>query len=402
MLRKRALHQHIDRCALRGYDTEILPEKLEINFFVDYDIVSLHTTMNKIIKKFQQEKLKAYNEERKTIAEELSRFNYIYKIRVLVNRDNELAKEIESINNNEYLNKFNSDAQEFLTSYLEVKSSTPYIEFGQESQYILTNDDFQRISAISNFLLLCRKFIPVTLNQRIYTDKFCRNCKKIIDKYINGNDIEYCPHCLCEQVAFSLTVVKDNDKSEVDIVTDNSGDTFLSLFNRDNGKGCESFGEEQMTLLDNYFISIGKKSGEYYRNLSDEYRDAKGRPFDTSIAELRKALNFCNLKKYQNDVRVIASIYWSYTFVDHSLLRDAAMNLYSKLNEAYNRVPFKRKSNLGNHWYLVRIYELLGVEVNEKDYKIPKSPKSYSIHRDCWNAMCVLLSSDPDIRNLLT
>lgn len=401
MFKKRSLIQHIDRCASLGYETEILPEKLEVNFFVDYDIVSLHNTMIKIVKRYQIEKSKKYNEELNSIQQELLEKNYIYRIRILIDRQEELKSLIRQLNENNYLNSFLAETQEFLNMYLSVKDTIPHIAFGDELQYVIVSDDNERIFAITNYLNVCKKFIPVSIRQRVYMENNCINCKKHIDKYVNGNDTEYCPHCLTEQVSFAITLVKDNDKSEVESVTSTAGDGFLALFNRDNGKGCETFGNEQITLLDNYFISLGKNPGSYYRNLSDELRDARGRPFGTSIAELRRALNACNLKKYQSDTRTIAAIYWSYKFVDYSSLRDSAMNLYTKLQAAYNMVPFKRKSNLGNHWYLVRIYELLGVEVDETDYKIPKSPKSYSIHRESWNFMCQMLSSDPQIRNLL-
>jgi hypothetical protein len=155
---------------------------------------------------------------------------------------------------------------------------------------------------------------------------------------------------------------------------------------RYQGKQPNKPPEKLYEQLDEYFIKIGKQTGEEIRKLSTT---SEGKKKGTSRQLMYEALGETNNSAYYDDINLIMNIYWGWDLPDISDIEEKIMEDYINTQQVYNAIPNKdRNASLNIQFRLFVHLKALDYPCSKEEFKIQTSRDSLEFHQDMWMIMC--------------
>ena len=286
------------------------------------------------------------------------------------------VKKLDEIINHKYevLKRKNEDVSLY-DEYLENSKNLIY-------NYLELKDKY----SLQKYLDLCNKYIKIDCIKQIDSSLRCKGCDKILDhEEENEDNIYICSICECIN-----TFLKPNTYSKVsDKFSCSEDDTnnFIKVLDKFEGRNEPHPPENIYEELDNYFISMNMKIGQYYRK---KPLNERGKKTGTSKKKLWDALENTGNNKYYDESNFIAHKYWGWELPDISLYRDKLISDYQETQNVWNNIKhnYNRSASLGTQFRLYVHLKAIGYECDREDFKIQDMVESLRIHNDAWKIMC--------------
>ena len=159
-------------------------------------------------------------------------------------------------------------------------------------------------------------------------------------------------------------------------------------FDRYQGFQSDPPDDSLYTILDNYFIQLGRPSGKEIKEME---LDERGRRGDTTHKMLLAALSHLGYPNYYEDVNLIGHKYWGWTLPDVSMYKEKIISHYVMTQNVFLQIPKEerdRQSSLGTQYRLWRHLQLVGHECYSDEFKIAENVDSLHKHNRLWKYMC--------------
>lgn len=239
---------------------------------------------------------------------------------------------------------------------------------------------------IQRFLDLCNRYVHIECIKTIENNLKCRGCDKCLDSGEELEDNTYiCNDCECIN-----TFLKPNYYSKTsDKFPSSEDDTvnFIKVLDKFEGKNEPYPPETIYEDLDNYFISMKMKPGQYYRDMPLNYR---GKKDGTNKKKLWDALENTGNNKYYDESNFITHKYWGWKLPDITLYREKLISDYQETQNIWNKIKgnYNRSASLGTQFRLYVHLKAINYECEREDFKIQDMVESLRIHNDAWKVMC--------------
>ena len=243
---------------------------------------------------------------------------------------------------------------------------------------MMTRNDFLRLQIITQFLKVCSMYINLRFypNCNITIKSTCYSCGSPIGRMI---DDEWT--CDCGYITYRCRDSRSDTKSESEYRPEV---TFVKECINFQGKEGLPLPAELFGRLDEYFDSIGLPRWWVLQQPYDRY----GKRIGSSLELLNTALKVLVYPKLYKRANYIGREYWGWILYDLDQEMDDIMVIYRLTQEAYKTIVRTRKSNISTQGTLLRILEIVGLDVNEKDFKLCTTRDSKEECEYLWREMC--------------
>lgn len=248
--------------------------------------------------------------------------------------------------------------------------------------YNLTKDK----KTLQEYIDLCNMYIKVECIKQIDFAVRCKGCDKELESEEETDDNIYtCSDCECIN-----TFLKPNSYSRITdnfSVPEDDTNNFIKVLDKYEGKNEPHPPDSIYEQLDEYFVSMKMKKGEYYRSLP---LNTKGAKEGTSKKKLWDALENTGNNKYYDESNFIAHKYWGWILPDISLYRERLVSDYQETQNVWNKIKhnYNRSASLGTQFRLYVHLKAIGYECEREDFKIQDMVESLRIHNHAWKIMC--------------
>lgn len=372
---------------------KLIQEPISVKFKNDYNIRSL----DEIIRDKLRNEILSVDIMRKSV-EDLKRS--LTNVTTIIAYDNTMQKildmeeEMRRIENGSRAITYVNESKPILERYSKIPRPTKYIDLGKEQD---TEDEFDeyvdlRIKCIIDFLNVANNYIQLDIvrdKPKQVTNR-CKGCGcdlREVEVMIDGHQV-----CQCGLGRYKTKmdkVIESGDKTTSATKEYNDETNFKKALIRFVGGQKISFDIDTVcNALDKYFISIGHRPAEYYRNLPLTLNKKKE---GTSLELLLSGLKAIGCPKLYEDANVIGMHLWGWELHDLSEIIENIMNDYKETQAVFEAMPIYkrgRKSCLSTQLRLYGHLRMRGVNVEKKDFKIPKQKDSIHKQNDLWIAMC--------------
>jgi hypothetical protein len=247
-----------------------------------------------------------------------------------------------------------------------------------------------RLKIIQSYLEHAKDYIRLEIIHKISIKALCPVCGIDFSKAFLDEDAGFylCSNCGYERENIShQSTFKDSQR--VNIGNRNNYDdceNFRKVLMRFQGKQVNRPPNKLYEQLDEYFIKIGKPTGEEIYSLSLTF---DGKKKGTSRQMMFEALGETNNSAYYDDINLIMHNYWGWELPDISELEEKIMEDYMETQQIYNSIPLKdRNASLNIQFRLYVHLKAIGYPCNKEDFKIQTSRDSLEFHQEMWKIMC--------------
>lgn len=278
-----------------------------------------------------------------------------------------------------------------LTEYIPLSSN--------EIKGILSMKEEKRIN-VRRRLYLIEMYIEV-LKKYINVDAYCKIDKKFRCKCGRGKNEEYMKsngtkyECLCGYSYYFMSKdISYNDCYKTQSVLNSYEDkaNFIKAIDRYCVKQkTKKIPNNLFDLLDDHFINIGMKPGEYYRSLKvkkNKFKECVGNKNGTNCIMLFEALKETGNSSCYDDIIMIGHLYWNWTPPNLDEHLNIIKEIYDITQTVYENIPNKsRQSSLNVNTRLFFTLEFLNIPCHREDFKLLDSKESNNEHIEMWNLM---------------
>ena len=262
-----------------------------------------------------------------------------------------------------------------------------YDEYVQDAPDLIHEYELEKSDVIlQRYLDLCSKYISIECIRKNTFKLKCKGCEKELESdEENDDNIYVCSDCECIN-----TFLKPNTYSRIGdrfIMPEDDTVNFIKVLDKFEGKNEPHPPESLYEDLDDYFLSMKMKCGDYYKRLP---LNDKGKKDDTSKKKLWDALEHTGNNRYYDESNFIAHRYWGWELPDITLFRDKLIVDYQETQNVWNKIKhnYNRSASLGTQFRLFVHLKAIGYECNREDFKIQDMVESLRLHNDAWKIMC--------------
>jgi len=328
----------------------------------------------KIIRKLEGEKLgKApkLREEIKNLKslesiakKPVDKFKYQDKIKKLETQLNEIELNIK-------IDEYRKGAEKYLETYAKTHDSKELV--GIEN----------RLDAIEQYLDIAKKYAKIEVNRILPDYYLCDNCGYDLRDVDMTDEIIICPGC--ESMIRKYVDAKDEVKNDAptcngsgSVIGDDSRN-FRDTLKRFQGKEVVNIPMELYNKLDEYFETIDRPNGDYYKDMAPLHDGTKQ---GTSKKIMSEALKKIKCSSYYENEAYICREYWGWELPDLSAYEDTIIELYFEFQACYQSVKgYERKSSLATQVILWLILHNLDIHCSRKDFRLVEIDKTVSYYR---------------------
>lgn len=254
---------------------------------------------------------------------------------------------------------------------------------GKKKDYVdafttMTYNDLIRLQVIIQFLKICSQYIDLLYypDCNINIKSSCYSCGEPIGRMV---DDEWT--CDCGYVTYRCRDSRSDTKGESEYRPEV---TFVKECIYFQGKEGLPLPTDLFGKLDGYMATISLSREWILNQPYDQY----GKRIGTSVRLMITALKAIGCHELYKRVNYIGREYCGWILYDLDDDMDDIMDIYRRTQEAYKLIPRVRKSNISTQGTLLRILEIIGRNVNEKDFKLCTTRDSKEECEYLWREMC--------------
>jgi len=368
------------------------PDLVKGTYTTDLNINKIHEAIEARFA-FYKFHLPTLKQEIKEIEDLISKNTLnVNEIKRLKNELKELKFKINDIESEKSLKIYRIKALTLIEEYNKVASnrSKGYIVFKKKVEEEQKEKIQFRLKIIKHYLDHAKDYIQLEIIHKMEFKVSCPICGMDFSKSFLDEEsgLCNCPKCGYEREAISHSSTY-KDSQRVNIGNRNNYDdceNFRKALMRYQGKQPNKPPEKLYEQLDEYFIKIGKQTGEEIRKLSTT---SEGKKKGTSRQLMYEALGETNNSAYYDDINLIMNIYWGWDLPDISDIEEKIMEDYINTQQVYNAIPNKdRNASLNIQFRLFVHLKALDYPCSKEEFKIQTSRDSLEFHQDMWMIMC--------------
>lgn len=370
-----------------------IPGILHFEFRENIDIVNVYRTVySKLI--YQSRKVDSLRVDLRKLDANIIMTKSSCSRTVLQVEREKLAEIIADWSDKEKIETYKIKSETFIATYRQLpqRITTVDIVENESRDYIPTQEDYDRIQVIVNFLEFSKQFVDLTYICRGYhpieTIVKCKCCQLVIDNVPVYNDVRTCPSCgllntyrVTDDEIVSYGDSTNKHRSYEDIAN------FRKTFKRFLGEIRPKVDLDVLRQdLDQYFEEKGMMVGEYVKSLDTTY---DGKKEGTNVSQMIDALKATGYSSCYDDVNYIMYDYWGWNLPDASHLEEIIMNDYQLTQNVWygmSEAEKGRKSSISTHYRLFKHLQIRGYNCSICDFKMPQSQSIQSYDR-IWKIM---------------
>jgi len=336
-------------------------EEIVDMFKDDYNIIAIH---EKILDKINKDKqnlsklIENKEKEEQYLLDNMATINRVEKFDRL-EKIKELEKKIESIQNNNYIERLG----DMLDRY---------------KQYPIGSKE--RIDVILEYIELAKDYIKINVVRKLDDNNLCPHCGINLDEIYVDENTNCCPKCSGELKIFSkIPGYNRYKKMHINKNSYDDRNNFRRALYRYQGKQDAKIPQSVFEKLDRYFRSLNIPTGDEIKKLPC---DELGHKPGTSLQLMLNALKNTKLNYYYEDANLICKLYWGWNLPDLSHLEDKIMEDYCAFQNVYKNIKRNRKSSLNTQLILYHLLRHNGHKCRPEDFKIINTDDIIKYHQN--------------------
>ncbi len=393
---------------------ENIPNKIEGTYNDDYNIIHVDEIIRKKLKYENFSHITSLRNQYKILeSNSLQPQTYVMRDKTLESMG-KLKTEITKISTGEKLQIYDSSVKDIIFEYRKYNGmvKTVFFNINDEKSEPESQDKFlgeysqekykHRVYLIEKYLDIASDYIQIDVTRiNDSLSDICMGCGDSLSSILQSDEGTIrCSNFNCQtehNIIILHKLSKDSSRINVNnILEDESIDNFLRAFTRYQGLQSDYPPENLYEELDNYFINLGRKTGDEIKNLP---LNSRGRRGDTDHKMLWMALSEIGHPEYYEDSNLIGNIYWGWDLPDVNKYKELIITHYNITQKVFYQIPLDeryRTSSLGTSYRLWRHLELVGHICDSSEFRIANNFDSLKIHNKLWRLMCEK-SDNPDI-----
>ena len=376
-----------------------VPDKIVAKYSSDYNIIHIDEIVRSKLMLDSYGPLTELRNKQKQIEKIIEAPQKLVERKKYLNQLDEIKRQIAGIENGDRLAIYSKRVEPLLENYKKYSGKIKTLSFdGADNVY--DEETRNRLKVIDEFLSIAGEYVNIDiLHVHDREEEECIGCGfslVTIDVDENGN--KCCPECRTEHSGLSMGKI-DTDNLRLQSSSNSSDESienFMRAFIRYQGLQTDIPPESLYDELEDYFLSIGRPSGEEIECCELNKYGWRG---DTNPEMLLSALSAIGRTEYNDDVNYIGKVYWGWDLPNLMHLKDKLEDHYNKTQAVFHSIPIEereRTSSLGTQYRLMQHLLLLGHECYIEEFKIAKNPDSLRNHNRLWKMMCEGCN-DPEI-----
>lgn len=333
-------------------------EKIEINYEYDYDINIIH---RKILSKFESKK--------KRFGDDGSYDSYM------------------------------RDALPLIQEYNLLKCHIRKVDINKEENETTTEEDERKLLYVEEYLAHASKYIDMSYSRRKEKKhQLCSACYSELKESFHDSSTIQCSNCgaIFQTYCTKRTEKEGTYEKSGGNNPDDTLDNFKRSLNRTLGLQVDVPDNSLYELLDEYFISKGRPSGD---EIKEEPENPDGTRGDTDHQMLWEALKKIRKTNRYEDSWLIGHNYWGWRLPDFAHLYDKIVSHYVKTQAIFFQMTPEERgriSSIGTEWRKFKHLQLVGYPCEESQFKVPENTESMRNQQRIWKIMCER-ANDPEI-----
>lgn len=278
-------------------------------------------------------------------------------------------------------NNFKNDTKEIIKNIKETKQNI----YGTENENEIEEYQYDLFIFLDQYTHYIEYYTNITIGKSIFRGNICDNCGEDIEHTVFFEGIEVCPNC-------NTGIIKiKSQKSETENYERNN--FFKSLRQLQGIQGTNSIPKNIEERLDDYFVSIGMKTGREVRRTP---YNSKGEKDGTSVEMMYKALKSIGYSKQYENIRLICNIYWGWKHIDLSEKENFIIKDYDKVLNVYNKMKKERErsSKINNQYMLWWLLNQNDILISYEDLKFIKTRDTLKYYETIRRNICEKLGWD--------
>jgi len=351
----------------RDFNIVIIHEAIIVNFIMEIrNITNLIDKYNREIKKVKKLPFKVSE-----------------KTRV-----KNIAKIINNIKNNVTVDEYLEESKYYIDKYSLVKKTEKKIIFGFENEETTMEENEERLSLVDSYIDFSKKYIRLNITK---TSKHIDKCEYCGEKYKPlpscEEGLSNCSKCGVQRDVYVVSnTIKEISIKHVEGKDHLNIDNMIKVLKRFQGQQQTKPPKQLYVKMDEYFVSIGRPTGEEIKKLP---LNEKGRRGDTDFKMLFEVLSKLGYNDYYEDAILIGHEYWGWLLPNISRFESKIIDFYTQLQRVFLNLEKDRTSNLGTQYTLYKLLQLVCGDKYPKDmFKISELLNSIEEHETLWEQMC--------------
>jgi len=368
----------------------IVVEPVVIKFKNDYDINTIDRYIKQKLNKEMTLGVSILKDELRKLVADGTRVTTIVACEESMKKVENKTWEINYVESGSKVFDYINKTKPILDKYSYLKSL----------QELSEDDKEAKIRLIINFIDIARIYMKIdVVHEKTNSAPRCKNCnRELTSVEVSTDGLQICP-CGTDRYVSKNDIFLDGMLKSVSQTKDYSDElNFVKTFHRCYGGQKITFDiDEVISILDNYFVSIGYQKAEYYKN--ELSYNARGKKDGTSLYLLLEGLKMTHLSKLYEDANYIGREMWGWKLLDILHLEQVVKNDYRSTQKVYEGIPKEdrdRKSSLSTQFRLFKHLQLRGVDCVLEDFKVPSQRESLCKQDRIWQYMCNN-AGDPNI-----
>lgn len=385
MRRRYVVHNRTRRSANEGEDK---PQNLSMTYNADCNIVALDPIVKQLISAHITKSISETEDKLKLVNKQIDECIIIMEMRELNVLKINLTSRLESLKNEEILQRYVSESIPLLLSFRNVPISDDVLDATDVSRQRPSHSDLARERIVDSYMrLLASLQLPtisvvkeatITLSQA----NTCCSCNA--------------PLLGCSELLSGLIICSiccTGNKRKISSSNSKEYDGLINLLKahkRYIGVKTPNCNIDLVKSgLDKHFLAEGKKSGEYYRSQPLDYQGMKeGTSVDGLCAAL-KALGHDDLYKYY---MYIGHHYYGWKIPDLRYLEEDMIRNFRAKQEVWDNSMTENekgcRSNLCTEYRLCREYQHAGYDCDLSRFKISRKTETLERYHKGYAIMC--------------
>lgn len=373
---------------------------IHIRYDRDYDILHFHTLMLDDLKNQRENIISSPLYERlKELQEIIKKPQTILQRNGTITEIEEIRKNIGDIASGKRIDDYLKRTGNAIERYKSIGNKVRVIDIStvnsgtpEKYQYV-SEEDATRMSAIEEYFDVVKDFININVARYVTNHKLsCHTCGTDISKlYIDEYSRRICPNCGTERYSSNLCGHKgiDNGSSNREYDAEATFKKELMYF---QGKQKVYIEPTVYDELDTYFTRKGFPPGKDIKkwevNKFGKSVDGNGRT--ASLQALLEGLEAAGHSELYKHANYIGREYWGWVLHDLSAYEQSITDKYRRTQQAYYRIPRKRRSNIPSQYRIYRQLLLEGITVDKNDFKLGTTDGSKTECEVLWQKMVAM------------
>lgn len=299
--------------------------------------------------------------------EKLEKFNgYFNDFQLLELKIKKLKQEIDITKILDQKDKYVEETQKLLNEYTSL-SSICYIDIEKSPINVLKNE--KKTEIVDKYVSIVGKYIKsniIKISKDADEEIRCDECEIKIDR---SQEEAFCICGYKLPVTTKMSTFKDTPKSGSSANGYEDLKNFTKAFMAFQGEHIpvSALPSSLFSRLDEFFLTIGWKSGEYYRSLPHL---PDGKKAGTYFTDMIRALESIGMPDQYNNVYLIMQEYWGWKLMDLSSYKAQIFEDYNRTQKEWDIIKDRDSSpNVKIRLYLHLFAR--GIKVSKKDFKFP-------------------------------